>query len=494
MKLLFVASEIAPWVKTGGLGDVASALPDALRNAGVDVRVLVPAYPAMRAAFPRARQIATLRWLGGELPDCSLWEAKGSNSVKLWLLEQALFERVGNPYVDSKGIAWPDNPLRFGLLSRVAAWLSTEVSTLAWRPDVLHCNDWQSALAPAYLAWLPRAAGGLAGAAGKVTPSVVSIHNLAFQGVFSQSWLPLLGLPDAAWNMHGVEFHGQLSFLKAGLQSCNRITTVSPTYAREIQEDASGMGLAPLLRHRRTDLHGIINGIDENVWNPVVDTYLKEPFTRFSSRTLAKKTHNKLQLQKRFSLQETAYEENDVPLFGVVSRLTSQKGLDLLAEIGDRLLKLPAQLILLGSGERELEESFRRLAESDRMRCAVRFEFDETIAHCIEAGADCFIMPSRFEPCGLNQMYSQRYGTLPIVRQTGGLADTVIDASSKTKGCGFMFQLASSDDLYHALSRAASLYRERTRWRRLQLNAMRRDFSWREPTARYLDVYQQLLA
>jgi len=451
------------------------------------VRVLTPRYRALAEAFPRAKTIARPHWLGGELPTCAIRSAKTEDGLRLWMVDYPpYFERSGaNPYLHPDGHDWPDNPLRYALLSRVAAWLATPASTLAWRPHVLHCNDWQSALSPAYLALLPSPAGG-------ETPCVLSIHNLAFQGSYHRLWLTRLGLPLSAWRFDAVECYGMLSFLKAGIQFGRAITTVSPTYAQEIlaDDEGKGMGFSGLLRHRSADVRGIINGIDETTWDPGTDPYLSAPFTTYDARSLAKKAKNKRALQIELGLKPTA----ERPLFGVVSRLTGQKGLDLLATISDQLLELPAQLVVLGSGETTLEAAFKRLAAAHPEHCAVRIGFDEKLAHRIEAGVDCFVMPSRFEPCGLNQMYSQRYGTPPIVRKTGGLADTVVDAANRQEGSGFVFEQTDSAGLLATVKRAAALYQNPRRWKKLQLNGMRRDFSWRAPAASYIQIYKELAA
>ena len=478
MKVLFATSEIAPWVKTGGLGDVAAALPAALRAAGVDMRVLVPAYPALRQAFPKAKQVARPHWLGGLLPSCALLEATTEDGTPLLLLDfPPYFERAGNPYLTPEGKDWRDNHLRFGLLSRVAAWLGSEAGTLEWRPDVVHCNDWQTGLAPAYLRYLP-------GAAAK---TLMTIHNLAFQGLFDHASLFELGLPDSAWQLEGVEYFGHLSFLKAGLRLADAITTVSPSYAEEIRTDGEGMGMAGLLRFRAAALTGILNGID-GAWDPATDAHLVAPFATYDAKHLAAKAANKRALQTQAGLAEDAA----VPLFGVVSRLTQQKGLDLLAEIAAEVLVLPAQLVVLGSGERALETAFAELAQRHPGRCAVRIGFDEALAHRIEAGADAFLMPSRFEPCGLNQMYSLRYGTPPVVRATGGLADTVIDAADAARGNGFAFAEPTAEALLATIRRAAAAFADKPRWQRLQKNGMAGDYSWAAPARRYAELYERL--
>ncbi|MFA6441755.1 MAG: glycogen synthase GlgA, partial [Sterolibacterium sp.] len=406
LKILFATSEIAPWVKTGGLGDVAAALPPALRQKGVDLRVLVPRYPALAQAFPDAPVIAELPSLGGALPPSKLCATVTPDGTPLLLLDcPALYERPGNPYLGGDGRDRPDNRIRFGLLSRVAALLASADNPLAWRPDLLHCNDWQTALAPAYLNYL--------GAPGARAATLLTVHNLAFQGLFGQSALSELGLPPRAWAIDGVEYHSYLSFLKAGLQHADWITTVSPAYAREIQTDAEGMGLAGLLRWRGACLSGILNGIDTDIWNPAADPNLA---SGYDAAHLAKKAANKTALQRRLGLAQG----NDMPLLGVVSRFTEQKGLDLLPPLVEELAALPVQLAVLGNGERQLEEAIAAMAARHSDQFAVHIGFDEGLAHKIEAGADIFLMPSRFEPCGLNQMYSLRYGTPPLVRATGG--------------------------------------------------------------------------
>ncbi|HQW20417.1 MAG TPA: glycogen synthase GlgA [Rhodocyclaceae bacterium] len=485
LRVLFAVSEIAPWVKTGGLGDVAAALPSALRAAGIDVRVLVPLYPALAEAFPDAPPIARLPAPGGLLPAAMLREAVTPDGTPLLLLDSAeLYACSGNPYLDAKGQDLNDNNIRFGLLSRVAALLGSTANPLAWQPQIIHCNDWQTALAPVFLHYLHTALPH--------AKTLVTIHNLAFQGLFAPASLGELGLPPQAWAMDGVEFHDQLSFLKGGLQHADWITTVSPTYAKEICSDVEGlgMGLAGLLRWREMQLSGILNGIDETVWNPAGDPYLT---TAYDADNLSGKALNKTALQHRCGLAE----RDDLPLFGVVSRLTEQKGLDLLVPIAAQLAALPAQLIVLGSGTHELEQAFRSMAIQYPGQFSTHICFDEAFAHQIEAGADIFLMPSRFEPCGLNQMYSLRYGTPPLVRNTGGLADTVIDTTPLTlangSANGFVFDDANPDALLAAIHRATKAWHKPQQWQKIQRNGMIHDWSWREPAQRYAELYRQLV-
>jgi starch synthase len=478
MRILFAASEMAPWVKTGGLADVIGGLAPELRRSGAEVAVLLPAYPALLAAFQDAPVIAQLSNLGGTLPAAQLREVVLPDGLKLLLIDcPTCYARAGNPYLNPQGVDWPDNAARFGLLSRVAALLASSSSPLAWKPDVLHCHDWQSGLAAAYLHYLhPQHA-----------PVLLTIHNLAFQGKFNRATLGEVGLPEAAWAMDGVEFYGDLSFLKAGVQFADWIATVSPTYAREIQTDAGGMGMAGLLRGKAGRLSGILNGIDSSVWNPATDPLLPG---NYSAATLDAKAANKTALQRKLGLAQ----RSDCILLGIVSRLTYQKGLDLVLAAEAELATLPAQLAVLGSGERALEAAFTDLAARHPGQVAVSIGFDESLAHLIEAGADSFLMPSRFEPCGLNQMYSLAYGTPPVVRATGGLADTVVDvdATSDARANGFVFQLAEPVQLIDAMRRAATAWREPALWRQLQANGMAGAWDWQAPARQYLALYRRL--
>ena len=345
----------------------------------------------------------------------------------------------------------------------------------------MHCNDWHTGLAPAYLHFAEAAQ----------VRSVFTIHNIAFQGRFPREALAQLALPARAFAIDGVEYHGKLSFLKAGIQYADALTTVSPTHAREIQSEELGFGLGGLLRHRAPRLSGILNGLDTEQWNPATDAHLAQ---RYDSATLEAKAANKSALRQRMKLKG----DDEIPLFGVVSRLTHQKGLDLLIAIAREVTNLPAQLVVLGSGEKALERQFSAMARALRGRCAAVIGFDEALAHLIEAGADIFVMPSRFEPCGLNQMYSLRSGTPPVVRATGGLADTVVDCNAATLAAGtangFVFSEPSPQALLAALERAVSAWRDRAQWRQLQLNGMRLDFSWQTSARRYRDLYRELIA
>ena len=481
-KILFAVSEIAPWVKTGGLGDVCAALPEALHRAGCDVRVLVPAYPALLAAFPKAPMVAAIPAMDGLRYGAAVRLAHTADGMPLYLLEcHAYFNRQGHPYLGPEGNDWLDNAWRFGLLSRVAALLASNQTPLDWSPDILHCHDWQTALAPAYLRYrYPQSQ----------VRSVMTVHNLAFQGLFGRDLLAPLGLPDHAWTIDGIEYHGYLSFLKAGLEHADTITTVSPSYAREIQTAEGGAGLDGLLRHRQHVLHGIINGIDTDQWNPATDEYLTGDYVHYDLKHLAKKAKNTAALRHEMGLEARP----DLPLIGIVSRFTQQKGLDLVPPLAEALAALPVQLAVLGSGDRGLEAAFRSLAANWPGQFAVRIGFDEALSHRIEAGADLFLMPSRFEPCGLNQMYSLHYATLPIVRATGGLNDTVVDASDAERGDGFVFTESSSTAVLTAIERAVATWHDKPRFKALQRRAVSADFSWQQPAAAYLDLYQKLIS
>jgi len=470
LRILFVTSECTPLSKTGGLADVSAALPAALRTLGADVRVLVPAYGA--AAAPPAQPLGTLP-AQGNFPRAAIVETRLPNGVPaMQVVCPQFYARNGGPYQNSEGADWPDNALRFGLLSRAAA-LAAMGALPDWTPDVIHCNDWQTGLAPTYLRYMP----------GARAATVFTIHNLAFQGIFPAQAIDALGLPAASFTVDGLEYYGQLSCMKGGIAYADAITTVSPTYAAEIQAEEHGAGLHGLLQHRRAHLSGILNGIDTAVWNPARDPYLAR---NYGPSTLADKTHNKRAVQLRAGLPTV-----NQPLLATVTRLTGQKGIDWLIAIAPALAARGLQLVVLGRGEPQYERALAALAAAHPANVAATLEFDEPFAHLLEAGADIFLMPSRFEPCGMNQMYSQRYGTVPVVRATGGLADSVQDAA-KPDGAGFVYAEASAAALLAAIDRALLVYADRMTWRRLQLNGMRRDFGWQASAARYLEIYRRI--
>jgi starch synthase len=413
------------------------------------------------------KEIARATLLGRKV---RILESKLPSGVPLYLLDcPDLYIRDGGPYQTDEGEDWPDNALRFGVLSRAAALLGGAASPLSWRPDVVHCNDWPSALAPLYL---EREADAAA--------SLLTVHNLAFQGLFEPAVLAGLELPPSDFSLQKLEFYGRLSFLKGGLACADAVTTVSPTYAAQIQTEAQGCGLDGLLRERRADLSGILNGIDTAIWDPAGDPLIA---ANYDATALDAKRANKAALQRRMELREDAH----VPLLGMVGRLTHQKGIDLVLAAAQDLAGLPAQLVILGKGERAHEHALAAFAARHPGKVAVATGFNEELAHLIEAGADLFLMPSRFEPCGLNQMYSQRYGTPPVAHATGGLADTIVDGET-----GFLFDRPERGALVEAVRRALAVRREPRRWRAVQRAGMARDFSWAEPARRYADLYLRL--
>lgn len=481
LRVLSVTSEIYPLVKTGGLADVTGALPRALAGENVAVRTLIPGYPAVMSAIDSAQPVLTMAdLLGGP---ARLLDARVGD-LSLWVLEAPhLYGRAGNPYVGSDGQDWPDNPIRFAALATVAADIASGVLP-GYRPDVVHAHDWQAGLAPAYLHY--RAESGLARPA-----TVMTVHNLAFQGNAPADMLATLGLPPHAYGIDGVEYYGKISFLKAGLQFADRITTVSPTYAAEVLEPEMGMGFDGLLRARSGVLSGILNGIDTEVWDPTTDSLIA---TKFSARALGKRAANKAALQARMGLPKT----KTAPLFGVVSRLTGQKGMDLLLECLPVLRSLGAQLALVGSGDPEIEAAFRAEAAAtpDSVGCVIGF--DETLAHRMQAGVDALLVPSRFEPCGLTQLCALRYGAVPVVARVGGLVDTVVDATPKALSdgvaTGVQFGPVTVAMLEATLRRTVELYRDTITWRRLQRRGMTIDVSWQGPARHYAALYRQLMA
>ncbi len=475
IRLLSVASEVYPLVKTGGLADVAGALPAALAGEGVATTTLVPGYPAvLDAAGDGERLHSYVDLMGGP---ATLVRAQAAGLDLIVLDAPHLFERPGNPYLGPDGKHWEDNALRFGAFARAAADLgSGRVAGLEY--DVLQLHDWQAGLAAAYLHYDPPVR----------RPGVVAtIHNLAFQGVFPAWLLGPLGLPAEAFALDGIEYHGQISFLKAALIFADRITTVSPTYATEIMGEAGGMGLHGLLAGRGGVVSGILNGIDTAVWNPATDPALA---ARFDASDLAARAANKAALQREFGLDG----DPAAFLIGSVGRLTEQKGMDLLPPLMPDLVARGAQFAMLGSGDAGLEAAFDALADAHSGAVGVRIGYDEALAHLIEGGCDAFLMPSRFEPCGLTQMYALRYGAVPIVARVGGLADTVIDASpyalAQCVATGFQFAAGSAASLHAALTRAMAMFaNDPAAWSRLQRNGMATDVSWGSAAREYAALF-----
>jgi starch synthase len=479
-KVLFVASEVHPLTKTGGLADVGASLPAALHSLGNDVRILMPGYRDAKAAAGALRPIAEFDIPRGGSATILEGTLPGSD-IPVWLLDHPpAYDRAGHPYLDPQGQPWYDNAPRFALLCHAAVALASNDLAIEWRPDIVHCNDWQTGLVPALLSLrTPRPA------------TLFTVHNLAYQGLFPADVHRALQLPASFWSPNTLEFYGQLSFIKGGLVFADRLTTVSPTYAREIQTAEFGGGLDGLLKHRADRLSGILNGIDTATWDPANDPYIAQ---RYDAQTLEHKKANKTALQRLCGL----VVRDDVVLLGTVGRLVEQKGVDLILGAWPQFVNKPVQLVVLGSGEARFENELRRLRELYPAQVAVKIGYDEALAHYIEAGSDAFLMPSRFEPCGLNQMYSLRYGTVPVVRSVGGLADTVVDASpahlASGRANGFCFAESTSAALTEAIERALELHRNKHAWRALMLTGMRLDFSWRKSATEYLDRYRLALA
>jgi starch synthase len=482
LRVLHVASEVYPLVKTGGLADVTGALPAAQIAAGLDARVLLPGFPAVTAGVEQPRAVVSLGpAFGAGRVELLLGRLPGSGVPAYVIDAPWLFDRAGNPYQRADGSDWPDNHRRFGLLSWVGAQLAAGRLDPDWTPRVLHAHDWHAGLAPAYLATHPASRAG----------SVFTIHNLAFQGSFAADAFPDLGLPAWMASPAGIEFHGTLRFIKGGLAFADRLTTVSPTYAGEILHPEQGQQLDGLLRHRRDRLSGILNGIDGSVWNPAADPAIAAPY---DAERLDGKAACKRALQRELGLSEAG----DAMLIGVVSRLTHQKGLDLLLGALAQLQQMPVQVAVLGTGDAALERAFRSAAGARPALVAVHVGYDEALAHRIVAGADLIAVPSRFEPCGLTQLYGLRYGTLPLVRRVGGLADTVVDADPAAiagdRATGFVFESAEPSALVAAVDRALGCFHEPDVWRTMVRRAMAQDFSWRGPAAAYARLYREIAA
>jgi starch synthase len=481
LRILFVSSEAYPLIKTGGLADVSGSLPAALRALDADVRLLIPGYPAVLQKLVDPHRVATIE----DLPvigsvELIQGEMPGTRVPVLAISAPSLYERAGGPYVDETGLDWADNPLRFGILSKVAAILSTSASPLKqWLPDIVHCNDWQSGLTPAFMHYM----------GAQRAKSVLGIHNLAFQGNYSAEWVGMLGLPPQSFDIHGVEYYGQLSFLKAGIYYSDSITTVSPTYAKEIQTEAFGFGLQGLLSTRGHEIHGILNGIETQEWDPASDPHLAK---HYDVKRLAGKKSVKASLQAQLGL----YPDANAPLLGVVSRLTFQKGLDTFLSITEPLLHKGCQIALLGGGEASLEQGFRVLSQQYPLQVSTNIGYNEALSHQIMAGSDVFIMPSRFEPCGLNQMYGLRYGTPPVVTRTGGLADSVIDTNEETikagTANGFVIESTEPQQLLAKIQQALGYLQDDKVWKQIQRNGMRQDLGWGQSARAYMTIYEQL--
>ncbi len=476
MQVLSVASEVYPLVKTGGLADVAGALPLALAGHGVAVKTLLPGYPAVMHAVGSGERVFETDDLLGERAQVINVDHQG---LDLLILDcPAFFDRPGGPYLDATGKDHPDNWRRFAALSKVGALIAQGVLK-AWRPDLVHVHDWQAALVPVYMRY----------AVEPEIPTLITIHNIAFQGQFGAEIFPGLELPPHAFSIEGVEYFGGVGYLKAGLQASWAISTVSPSYAEEILTPEFGMGLEGLLNHRSADLTGIVNGIDADVWNPQTDPQIR---SHYGIGSMKQRLANRKAVEQRFGLSSATG-----PLFCVISRLTWQKGMDLLAEVLDDLVHLGARIAVLGSGDSALENAFHAAAERHPGSVSLVTGYDEPLSHLMQAGCDGIIIPSRFEPCGLTQLYGLRYGCVPIVARTGGLNDTVIDASpaalATRAATGVSFGPVTSSNLLRALRRAVRLYQEPKVWTEMQKQGMKSDVSWNMSAGLYATLYSDLL-
>ena len=472
MKVLQVAAEVFPLLKTGGLADVMAALPVAIAEHGADVRLLLPGMPAFTGAIGGARTVRELGPMFGAARVRLLLARMPGSDLPVYLIDAPyLYRRGGGPYQDANGVDWADNLQRFALLGWIAAHLAAGELDDEWVPDIVHAHDWHAAMVCAYLS----------AHAPSPVACVYTVHNLAFQGVFPLADWHLLGLSSRFAQASGIEFHGQLSFMKAGLKFADRVTTVSPTYAGEIATTEFGAGLDGVIRSRGADVVGVLNGIDGAVWNPATDPALASPY---DAESMARKAANRAALQRECGLGVQA----DAPLLAIVSRLSAQKGLDLVLTVLPEILRHGGQIVVQGTGDAALEAAFAQAARAHPESVALHAEYDEARAHRIIGGADMILVPSRFEPCGLTQLYGLRYGTLPLVRRVGGLADTVVDGRT-----GFSFDAATPFALQAALERAFSVWGQPNEWRTMVRLAMAQTYTWAAPARRYLELYADAL-
>ncbi|KQZ12914.1 glycogen synthase [Mesorhizobium sp. Root554] len=477
MEVLSVASEIFPLIKTGGLADVAGALPVAMAGKGIGMRSLIPGYPSVMSAFKKKKAVLQYAQLQGGKASVHAINITG---LDLLVLDAPhLFDRAGGPYGDQTGHDWPDNWRRFAALSQVGGDIAGGAIP-GYLPDIVHAHDWQAAMTLAYARY------------GKAvtTPTVMTIHNLAFQGRYPAAIFGQLGLPGQAMALDGVEYYGGVGYLKAGLQAAWAITTVSPTYAQEIRSPEFGMGLDGLIKMRSVDLHGIVNGIDTDIWNPATDKHLVSNYT---AKTLKARAANKRAVEERFGL-----DSDDSPIICIVSRLTWQKGMDILASAAAGIVAAGARLAILGSGDAGLEGALLAAAARHRGRVGVVVGYDEGLSHLLQGGCEAIVIPSRFEPCGLTQLYGLRYGCVPLVARTGGLADTIIDANEAAMAAGvatgFQFAPDDGDALLHAVSRMVAAHRDKAVWTSIQQQGMKADVSWDRSAEKYVEIYRRLLS
>jgi starch synthase len=475
MKILHAAAEVFPLVKTGGLADVVSALPKALLNAGADIRLILPGVPAILNAISSPLTVCEIGpMMGAARVSLKLGWVAGTG-IPIYVVDAPYFYKreslLGSPYVSASGEQWVDNAQRFALLGWVAAHLALGELDEHWCPDVLHAHDWHAAMGCAYVAANPA----------RSVATVFTVHNLAYQGTFDGIDFGLLGLPGRFMSPQGIEFHGQCSFMKAGLNFADRITTVSPTYAKEIMTAEFGCGVEGVIQARADVVSGILNGVDADIWSPQTDDAI---VAQYGPENISRKALCKVALQQALGLTV----DDKVPLFGIVSRLTSQKGLDLVLDALPLLLARGAQLAVQGSGDTTLQAEFEAAALTYPGQVAVKLGYDELFAHQMMAGSDIMMVPSRFEPCGLTQLYALRYGTLPLVRKVGGLADTVVDDET-----GFVFDAATVTGLSEAIQRSCKAFNSPKRWKAMMLKAMAQNFSWDDSAQKYLSLYSSII-
>ena len=476
MKVLSVASELYPLIKTGGLADVAGALPIALAARGVETKTLIPGYPAVMKGVKKPRKVHEFEDILDER--ATLLEVRHEGLDLLILDCPPLYERSGGPYLDSQGRDYPDNWKRFAVLSKVGAEIASGALP-GFKPDLVHVHDWQAALVPVYMRY----------AEAPEVPSLITIHNIAFQGQFGAAVFPDLGLPGHAWH-EALEYYGTISYLKSGLLTAHALSTVSPSYADEILTPEFGMGLDGVIASRAADLYGIVNGIDADVWNPSSDPLLA---SHYSATSLKKRAGNRAALVERFG-----FDGDDGPIFCVISRLTWQKGLDLVPEVIDEIIDAGGRLAILGSGDSSIESALQTGATHHRGRVGMVLGYDETLSHLMQAASDVILVPSRFEPCGLTQLYALRYGCIPLVARTGGLADTIVDANEAALAAGvatgIQFAPVTADAFRRAIRRTLRLYGDQRLWSQMQKQGMKSDVSWNRSAAAYADLYQRLVA
>jgi len=486
LNVLFVASEAVPFAKTGGLADVAGALPQAIHELGHDVRIIIPKYGSINEQKFQITAVPGLEeWnipIGQKTEKIFIKSTIIPESqVQVYFLANDNYYSREGLYVDpnTKSDYW-DNDERFIFFCRGTL---EAMKYINWRPDIIHCNDWHAGLIPAYLKTIYRDDRFF-----KSTKTLYTVHNLAYQGGFPQSSFAKTGLPAEVFSPEGVEFYGDLNFMKAGIYYADAISTVSEKYAEEIRTlDEYGYRMNGLLEKRKADLYGILNGVDYNIWNPAVDTIIAQ---RYDANSLSKKAGNKKALLAQFNL---TYKEG-VPVIGVISRLADQKGFDLISEIIDEMMKLDIQFVLLGTGEKKYHDLFVKIQKKYPQKVGIFLGFSDELAHMIEAGCDMFMMPSHYEPCGLNQMYSLKYGTVPIVRATGGLSDTIQEFDPATgNGNGFVFVNYDSKELLKAINRAVATYQNQEVWQKIMKNGMAQDFSWTVSAKKYVNLYEKLM-